>query len=245
MLDLLADPNAWASLATLTILEIVLGIDNLIFISIVSARLPEAQQATARRLGLGLALAGRIALLFSLTWIISLTRPLFELFAIEVSWRDIVLVLGGLFLLVKGTMEIHHTMEGEMEEPGRARKAAAFMAVIGQILLLDLVFSVDSVLTAIGMADHLSIMVTAVVIAIIVMVAAAEPVSAFIQRHPTVKMLALAFLLLIGVALIADGAHFHIPRGYLYFAIAFSCGVEVLNLLAARRRRAQREAEAG
>ncbi len=233
MLALLSDPAAWASLLTLALLEIVLGVDNVIFLSIVSSRLPAHQQRPARRIGLLLALAGRIILLFALTWIIGLTAPLFEIFELEISWRDLILAGGGLFLLVKATTEIHHMLEGGggQGKPG----AAVFASVLVQIFLLDLVFSLDSVLTAIGMAEHIEIMVAAVVIAIIVMLVAAEPMSAFVERHPTVKMLALSFLLLIGVALIADGLDFHIPRGFLYFAIAFAAGVEILNLLVRRR----------
>ena len=239
-LALLADPNAWASLVTLTALEIVLGIDNIIFLSIVSARLPEAQQRPARQIGLGLALVMRIALLLSITWIIGLTAPITTIAGYALSWRDLILLVGGLFLLVKGTLEIHHSVEGE--EEGERRASSTFLAAIVQIMLLDIVFSLDSVITAVGMAQHVEIMIAAVVIAIVVMLVASEPVSAFVQRHPTVKMLALSFLILVGVALVADALHFHIPRGYLYFAIAFSIAVETLNLLARARRRRLREA---
>ena len=241
MLELLSDPAAWASLATLALLEVVLGVDNVIFLSIVSSRLPAHQQRPARRIGLLLALAGRIILLFALTWIIGLTAPFFEIFALEISWRDIILAGGGLFLIVKATTEIHHMLEGGGGGHGKPG-AAAFAAVLVQIFLLDLVFSLDSVLTAIGMAEHIEIMVAAIVIAIGVMLVAAEPMSAFVHKHPTVKMLALAFLLLIGVALIADALEFHIPRGFLYFAIAFATGVELLNVLV-RRRVAARTSE--
>ena len=246
MLELLTDPHAWISLATLSVLEIVLGIDNIIFLTIVSARLPEAQQAWARRIGLGLALLARILLLFSLTWMIGLTQPIFAIGEFEVSWRDIVLAGGGLFLIVKGTMETHHMLEGYGGES--VAGTASFAAVIAQIVMLDLVFSLDSVITAIGIAEHIPIMVAAIVIAMAVMLLAAEPTARFVNAHPTVKMLALSFLLLVGAALVADGMHFHIPRGYLYFAIAFSIGVESLNLLAARarkRRAARREAARG
>lgn len=238
MLDLLSDPNAWISLATLALLEIVLGIDNVIFLSIVSDRLPSAQRPLARRLGLGLALFARIALLLSLSWVIGLTQPVLQLFGEAISWRDIVLLLGGLFLLVKATLEIHAQVEGEAEQEGTPAGAAAgvFALALVQIVLLDLVFSLDSVLTAIGMAEHVEIMIVAIVLAMVVMLFAAEGVSGFVNRHPTVKMLALSFLLLIGVTLIADGLHFHIPRGYLYFAVAFSVAVEGMNLLACRRR---------
>jgi predicted tellurium resistance membrane protein TerC len=240
MLELLTDPTAWASLLTLTALEIVLGIDNIIFLSIVSSRLPEAQQPSARRIGLIGALLMRIGLLASISWIIGLTEPAFSVFGHVVSWRDLVLGGGGLFLLVKGTIEIHHMTEGEVDERGPG--TVTFASAIFQIMLLDIVFSLDSVITAVGMADHLPIMVAAVVLSMIVMLLAAEPVAAFVNNHPTVKMLALSFLLLVGVALIADGLHFHIPRGYLYFAIAFSAGVETLNLLAGKARRSRREA---
>ena len=243
MLELLTDPHARISLATLSVLEIVLGIDNIIFLTIVSARLPEAQQALARRIGLGLALLARILLLFSLTWMIGLTQPIFAIGEFEVSWRDIVLAGGGLFLIVKGTMETHHMLEGYGGES--VAGTASFAAVIAQIVMLDLVFSLDSVITAIGIAEHIPIMVAAIVIAMAVMLLAAEPTARFVNAHPTVKMLALSFLLLVGAALVADGMHFHIPRGYLYFAIAFSMGVEALNLLAARaRRKAPAEPEA-
>jgi predicted tellurium resistance membrane protein TerC len=235
-MDWLADPNVWASFLTLAALEVVLGIDNLVFISVATARLPEARQASAQRIGLLLALGMRVALLASLVWLVALNRPIITLFDFALSWRDLVLLAGGLFLLVKGTLEIHHSVEGDGEESGAAG-SAAFFAVIGQIVMLDLVFSIDSVVTAIGLTDQLPIMVAAVVVAILVMMFAAKPTSEFIKRHPTSKMLALSFLLLIGMALIADGLHFHIPRGYLYFAIAFSIGVEALNLLAGRRRK--------
>ncbi len=232
------DVDIWASLLTLTALEIVLGIDNVIFISVIASRLPLEKQANVRRLGLAFALVGRIALLSSLVWIIGLTKPVFEIGGFAVSWRDIILIGGGLFLLAKGTMEIHHTVEGEEEGPAAAPKGYA--SAIGQIILLDLVFSLDSVITAVGMTQNLPVMIAAVVIAVIVMLVASGPVSAFIQHHPTSKMLALSFLLLVGVALVADGLHYHLPRGYLYFAIAFSAGVEALNLWAGQRRRRAR-----
>ena len=243
MIDLLSDPQAWASLLTLTLLEVVLGIDNVIFLSIVSGRLPPAQQPRARVIGLGLAAGMRILLLFSISWIIGLTQPIFSVFEQSVSWRDIVLIVGGLFLLVKGTMEIHHMSEAAEEDVQAA--PASFAGVIAQIVMLDIVFSLDSVITAVGMSQHLPVMVTAVLISVAVMLLAAKPIGDFINRHPTVKMLALSFLLLVGVALIADGFHFHIPRGYLYFAIAFSVLVECLNLVAARARARRRAARAG
>jgi len=244
ILALLSNPDAWASLLTLTALEIVLGIDNVIFLSIISQRLPPDQARLARRLGLTLALVGRVVLLFSLTWIIGLVEPVFSIFGQEVSWRDIVLILGGAFLVAKATTEVHHTIEGDDEHRPAASGRGLFTTVIIQILLLDIVFSLDSVLTAVGMADHIEIMIAAVVIAMGVMLFAAEPLSAFVNKHPTVKMLALAFLLMIGVALVADGLHFHIPRGYLYAAIVFSVIVEALNLWASARRKAKRDAMA-
>ncbi len=235
MLALLGDYQIWASLLTLTALEIVLGIDNLIFLSIVSGRLPKHQQRLARQIGLALALLGRIALLFSLTWIIGLTEPVLTVGEFGLSWRDIVLLVGGAFLIVKGTMETHHMLEGHEEE--HSVGTITFGVAVVQILILDVVFALDSIITAVGMTDVLPVMITAVVIAMLVMLLAANPVGDFVNNHPTVKMLALSFLLLVGVALIADGLHFHIPRGYLYFAIAFSALVESLNLLAAKARR--------
>ncbi|MGK9170415.1 TerC family protein [Inquilinus limosus] len=238
MLDFLADPQIWASFLTLAVLEIILGIDNIIFIAIATEKLPEAQRASARRIGLILALLLRLIFLAMISWIIGLTAPVFSAFGREVSWRDLILLAGGLFLLYKATIEIHATIEDR--EEGHAIKAASFAAIIGQIIILDLVFSLDSVITAVGMTDNLPVMYAAVIVAVGTMLWASGPISGFVHRHPTVKMLALAFLLLVGVALVADGLHFHIPRGYLYFAIAFSLGVEVLNLLA-KRRRAKRE----
>lgn len=238
MLDLLASPDAWASLATLTLLEIILGIDNIIFISIVTAGLPEERQAGARRLGLLLALGMRIALLLGIVWIIGLTKPLFEVFGHTVSWRDLILLGGGLFLLAKGTTEIHGTVEGG--HGGGKAGASTMTAAVVQIVLLDAVFSLDSVITAVGMADDVRVMIAAVVIAMGVMLFAAGPVGDFVTRHLTVKMLALAFLLLIGVTLIADGLGFHIPKGYLYFAVAFAVLVEALNLWARKNRRPKR-----
>ncbi len=240
-----SDPLIWSSLITLTILEIVLGIDNLIFISVVSARLPAHQQARARRVGLSLALIFRVGLLASIVWIVGLTQPIFSVGDFDFSWRDAILFGGGLFLLAKGTMEIHATVEGAEDDhaAGGGRVAVTFAGVIGQVIVLDIVFSLDSIITAVGMTQNLPVMVIAVVIAMIIMMLASEPVSNFIQRHPTTKMLALSFLLLVGMALVADGMHFHMPREYLYFAIAFSMSVEVLNLLAAGRRRHKHDAE--
>jgi predicted tellurium resistance membrane protein TerC len=227
--DLLTDPQAWIALGTLTVLEIVLGVDNLVFISILAGKLPREEQRKARTLGLGLALFGRVLMLVSLTWILGLTATHFTVIGEEISGRDLILLLGGLFLLGKATHEIHQKLEGD-EHALANRKAASFASVIVQILLLDLVFSVDSVITAVGMAEDVEVMVAAVVIAILVMMATAGAVSGFIDRHPTVKMLALSFLLLIGMALIADGLDRHIPRGYIYFAMGFSVFVELLNL---------------
>ena len=235
-MDLLLDAQLWASLLTLTALEIVLGIDNLIFISIVSGRLPANRQRSARRIGLALAVITRLLLLAGIAWLVGLTQPLFAVRGHPVSLRDIILAAGGLFLLAKGTAEIHATMEG-VEEEIRQSQAKSFGAVIAEILLLDIVFSLDSVITAVGMARHISVMAAAIVIAVAVMLLAAEPLSRFVQTHLSVKLLALAFLILVGMALIADGIGFHIPRGYLYFAIAFSVFVEILNLRAAKRRR--------
>ena len=217
------------ALLTLTVLEIVLGVDNVIFISILAGKLPPEQQARARQLGLGLALVMRIVLLLSISWIANLTAPLFTVFGFGLSGRDLILLLGGLFLLYKATTEIHDKLEGE-EGHGGAGVRATFGAVIIQILLLDIVFSLDSVITAVGMADALWVMITAVVVAVGVMLFSAGAISDFVNRHPTVKMLALSFLLLIGVTLVVEGLHFHIPKGYIYFAMGFSVLVEALNL---------------
>ena len=234
----LLDPHAWAALLALTAIEIVLGIDNVVFISVLVSRLPEQAAKRARQIGLGLALIFRILLLFFLTWIIGLTQPLFEFSGRVWSWRDLVLIAGGLFLLTKATREVHAEIEGDGHKPGAATDA--FYWVVGQVIVIDMVFSIDSIITAIGMAQEIEIMVLAVMIAVGVMYLASGAVSAFIGRHPTTKMLALAFLLLIGVALVADGMGFHIPRGYIYFAMAFAAGVEFFNVLARRRRRAKK-----
>jgi predicted tellurium resistance membrane protein TerC len=228
-MEWLTDPQAWIALATLTALEIVLGIDNIIFISILSSKLPAEQQERARITGLGLAMFTRVALLFSLTWLMGLTAPLFSVLGREVSGRDMILIAGGLFLLAKSTMEIHDKLEGA-EAHGAVKAAASFGAIIFQILLLDIVFSLDSIITAIGMANQLAVMVAAVVIAVGFMMLFAGKISAFVDEHPTIKMLALSFLILIGVALIGDGLDMHIPKGYIYFAMAFSVGVEMLNM---------------
>jgi predicted tellurium resistance membrane protein TerC len=253
-MEWLSDPNIWLSLATLSLLEIVLGIDNLVYLAIISNRLPPHLRPLGRRLGLGFAVLTRLALLGSLAWIAGLVEPVFTVWDHPVSWRDIILIGGGVFLVAKATHEIHGSLEGEddprpAEDEGPAGTAApgladvaraaspSLVAVIAQIAMLDIVFSLDSVITAVGMASHIEVMVTAVVLAAVVMVVASGPLSLLIERHPTIKMLALSFLLLIGIALVADGTGFHIPKGYLYFAMAFSLGIEVLNLLARRGKR--------
>ncbi|MCB1489946.1 MAG: TerC family protein [Bauldia sp.] len=237
--DWVADPAIWASLVTLTVMEIVLGIDNIVFISVIVGKLPPHQATRARQIGLGMALVFRVILLLSLFWLIGLTAPVFTAFGEDFSWRDIVLIAGGAFLLYKATREIHTDVEGGgHEETSTAAKVyASFGVIVIQIAVIDMVFSVDSILTAIGMADHVGVMIAAVVIAIAIMYLASGPVAAFIERHPTTRMLALAFLLMIGIALIADGIGFHIPRGYLYAAMAFSAIVELLNVVAGRNRR--------
>jgi len=228
-MDWLADPQIWIALLTLTALEIVLGIDNIIFISILTEKLPQAQEERGRQIGLLGAMVTRILLLFSLAWLTKLTAPLFSVFEHDVSGRDIILMAGGLFLLAKSTVEIHHKLEGEEGERS-AKVGAKFWGVILQIMLLDIIFSLDSVITAVGMANRLEVMVAAVVIAVLVMLYASKPISAFVKQHPTIKMLALSFLLLIGVSLIAEGLEFTIPKGYIYFAMGFSVFVEMLNL---------------
>jgi predicted tellurium resistance membrane protein TerC len=222
-------PEILIALATLTFLEIVLGVDNIIFISILSGKLPPEQQPKARRIGLLLAMGTRILLLFSLAWVIRLTAPLFTVLGQEISGRDLILIVGGLFLLAKSTHEIHERLEGD-EGHGTARSAASFGSVLIQIALLDIVFSLDSVITAVGMVDHVSVMIVAVVVSVVIMMVAAEPISGFVHRHPTVKMLALSFLLLIGMSLLAEGFDHHIPKGYVYFAMGFSVFVEAINL---------------
>ena len=237
MIDLIYDPQAWISLLTLTTMEIVLGVDNLVFIAILVGRLPPAQQPFARRLGLILALLTRLAFLAVISWIIGLTQPLFALFGNSFSWRDLILIGGGLFLLYKGTAEIHHKLEGDGSDEAGGGQKSGLAAIIAQIVALDIIFSLDSVITAVGMASHLAIMMTAVIIAIGVMLLAAERLSVIVNRHPTIKMLALSFLLLIGMTLVADGFGVHVPKGYIYAAMGFSVVVEGLNLAAARRRR--------
>jgi predicted tellurium resistance membrane protein TerC len=240
-MEILSNPETWISLITLTLLEIVLGIDNIIFISILSSKLPVALQKKARQWGLGLAMITRVLLLLSLSWVMTLTTPLFNvgdwvslnnpewLEKLAISGRDLILIVGGLFLIYKSTHEIHLKLEGDEEETGNA-KVYTFSGVLIQILLLDVVFSLDSVITAVGMADHVEIMIAAVVIAVLIMMASSNAVSNFVNNHPTVKMLALSFLLLIGVSLLAEGFEQHIPKGYIYFAMAFSILVEMLNL---------------
>ena len=235
-MDLLTSPEAWIALGTLTVLEIVLGIDNIVFISVLADRLPRDQQQKARQLGLALAMLTRILLLFTLTLILGLTRPWFVILEHAVSGRDLILIIGGLFLLTKSTREIHDKMEGDDEDRAGSRKAATFKGVLIQIAILDMVFSLDSVITAVGMADDLIVMVTAVILAVGVMMISARPVGEFVSDHPTVKMLALSFLLLIGTSLIAEGLGFHIPKGYIYFAMGFSVLVEFLNLRAHPRK---------
>ena len=234
-MELLTDPQAWIAFATLTALELVLGIDNIIFISILVDRLPPARRELARRIGLFLAMFMRIALLLVLAWIVGLTAPLFTLLGDEFSGRDLILIAGGVFLLWKATGEIHGLMEGDEEEDER-RMAATFAGILVQIAVIDLVFSLDSIITAVGMVDEIPVMIAAVIASVLLMMIAAGPIGRFVSRHPTVKMLALSFLIMVGMALVADGFGFHVPKGYLYFAMAFSVGVEILNL----RMRAKR-----
>ncbi len=229
-MDWLNDPQAWLALLTLTALEIVLGIDNIIFISILTGKLPEKQRPKAQKLGLGLAMITRLLLLFSLTWIMKLTSPFFHILGHGISGRDLILIVGGMFLLAKSTMEIHDRLEGEEHHSDGSKGAASFNGILIQIMFLDIVFSLDSVITAVGMARQLGVMVTAVVISVGIMMFFASSVSRFVENHPTVKVLALSFLLMIGVALIADGLSFHIPKGYIYFSMAFSIFVEMINI---------------
>jgi predicted tellurium resistance membrane protein TerC len=240
MFDWIYNPEAWIALASLTAMEIVLGIDNVVFISVLVSKLPDKERERARKIGLGLALVFRIAFLFFLSWLIGLTSPVIEFAGFDFSWRDIVLIIGGMFLLVKATREVHAEVEGGHQSAARVAEGA-FLWVVLQVILIDLVFSVDSILTAIGMADDIEVMIIAVIIAVAVMYLSSGPVSAFIAKHPTTKMLALSFLMLIGVALIADGMGFHIPRGYIYFAMAFATGVEFINVIALRNRQAAKK----
>jgi predicted tellurium resistance membrane protein TerC len=240
MMHLLISPEAWAALLTLTSLEIVLGIDNVIFLSVIVSRIPEPQAHRARQIGLALALVFRIILLSVLVWLIGLTAPVFSFAGYDFSWRDLILIGGGLFLVYKGTVEIHHRVEEEDVDQAPRPGHASFAGTIAQIALLDIVFSLDSVITAVGMANHLYVMIAAIVIAIGIMMLASGTVAAFISRHPTVKMLALSFLLLIGMTLIGDGFGAHVPKGYIYAAMGFSALVEVLNQVVARARRRRR-----
>ncbi len=237
MLELLVDPNAWIAFLTLTVLEIVLGIDNIIFISILVGRLPEHQRPQGRLLGLGLAMLMRILLLLSITWVMGLTATLFTLAEHAVSWRDVILFVGGLFLIAKSTMEIHTSLEGEEEEQA-VGGTSSFAAIVLQIGVIDIIFSLDSVITAVGLADQVPVMIAAVVVAVLVMMVAAGPIGDFVDRHPTMKMLALSFLVLVGFALMGEAMGLHIPKGYIYFAMAFSFAVEMLNLRLRRRRAA-------
>ncbi len=229
-MELLADPQTWLAFATLTALEIVLGIDNIIFISILVGRLPPEQRARGRTIGLALAMITRILLLLSITWVMSLGEALFTLLGKGFSGRDLILIGGGLFLLAKSTLEIHGSLEGEEHERSAGAGRASFVSVITQIAIIDIVFSLDSVITAVGMADHVEVMIAAVVVAVLVMMFLAGPISDFVDRHPTIKMLALSFLILVGFALVGEGFEFHIPKGYVYFAMAFSVAVEMLNI---------------
>ena len=229
MFEWVASPEAWVALATLTALEIVLGIDNIIFISILVGRLPESQRNIARQLGLSLAMLSRLALLFSITWVMSLTAPWFTVLGQAISGRDIILIGGGLFLLAKATHEIHNSLEG-VEENTQSVVSASFTSILIQITILDIVFSLDSVITAVGLVDHISIMAIAIIVAVGVMLVAAKPIGEFVERHPTIKILALSFLILVGVTLIMEGLDVHVPKGYIYFAMAFSVVVEMLNI---------------
>ncbi|MFO1173034.1 MAG: TerC family protein [Hyphomicrobiaceae bacterium] len=243
MLDTIFDPAIIASFLSLAALEIVLGIDNVVFLSLIISRLPPEQRKRARQIGLGLALGMRIIMLLGITWIMQLTTPILSIYDYDLSWRDLILLSGGLFLLAKGTHEIHRGIEGEEGEDGNGAAAmSSFTSVIIQVVLIDLVFSIDSIITAVGIADVVGVMIAAVMVAIAVMYFASETVSHFIEHHPTTKMLALSFLLLIGVALVADGLHFHIPRGYIYFAMAFAAFVEIFNVISQRRRKKARAA---
>ena len=236
MFDWLATPQAWAALGTLTALEIVLGIDNIIFISILVGRLPENQRALARRMGLGLAMIARLALLFSLSWVMGLTEPWFTIFAQEISGRDLILIGGGLFLLAKATHEIHNSLEG-IEDSGDQAASTSLGMVLVQIAVLDIVFSLDSVITAVGLVERVSVMATAIILAVLVMLFAAKAIGDFVDENPTIKMLALSFLLLVGVTLMVEGFNVHVPKGYIYFAMAFSVGVEMLNIRMRKMRK--------
>lgn len=234
-MEIFLEPEAWIALLTLTFLEVVLGIDNIIFISIVANRLPEHQQAKARLTGLSLALIMRVGLLLGITWLMEFTKPLFTLFSIDFTGRDLILLAGGLFLLYKSTLEIHHKMEGQADKQAKTR-VATFGAVITQIILLDLIFSFDSILTAVGLTEEILLMIIAIVIAIIVMMVFAKKISSFIAKHPTLEILALSFLILIGFMLIIESFHYHVPKGYIYFAVFFSLIVEMVNMKIRKKR---------
>jgi predicted tellurium resistance membrane protein TerC len=236
MLELLADPNAWIAFGTLTVMEIVLGIDNIVFISVLVSRLPKEQADRARQIGLALALIFRIMLLLVISWIISLTQPALTAFGLELSWKDLILIAGGAFLVYKATHEMHAAIEEPHENDMAQKAGAVFAAIIGQIIIIDMVFSIDSIVTAVGMADDVEVMIAAVIVAVGVMFVASGPVAKFVADHPTTKMLALAFLLLIGVSLVADGLGFHIPKGYIYAAMGFSVLVEAINIIAKQRK---------
>ncbi|MDP2696630.1 TerC family protein [Thalassospira sp.] len=238
MFEWMADPHMWMGLATLTALEIVLGIDNIVFLSVIVSKLPKAQQASARRIGLIAAMGMRLALLASITWVMQLTTPLFAAFGQQVSGRDMILIGGGLFLIAKASKEIHHTIDEPDEQ--QVKIVTGFAATIVQIMLLDIIFSLDSVITAVGLVDHLSIMVIAVILSVLVMLVSARAIGEFVENHPSVKMLALSFLILVGFVLLLDGVEIHIPKGYIYFAMTFSLGVETLNLINSKRKKAAR-----
>lgn len=240
MLNILADPAIWVSLATLTLMEVILGIDNIVFISVLVSKLPQDQADRARQLGLALALVFRIILLLVLAWIIGLSKPVFSAFEHAFSWRDIILIAGGAFLIYKATYEIHHVIEDPHEDDLQQKAGAEFGSIIAQIVVIDAVFSVDSIVTAIGMAQYVQVMIAAVIIAMALMFVASGPIAAFITRHPTTKMLALAFLLLIGMTLTAEGLGFHIPKGYIYSAMAFAVLVEAVNIIAQSKKKARR-----
>ena len=244
MIELLSDPNAWIAFGTLTVMEIVLGIDNIIFISVLVSRLPKEQADRARTIGLALALVFRILLLLVISWIISLTQPVISAFGLDLSWKDLILISGGAFLIYKATHEMHAAIEEPGETAVSGKVTAAFAAIIGQIIVIDMVFSIDSIVTAVGMADDVEVMIAAVIVAVAVMFVASGPVARFVSEHPTTKMLALAFLLLIGVSLVADGLGFHIPKGYIYAAMGFSVLVEAINIFASKRKHAGRPAKA-
>ncbi|HEY9164200.1 MAG TPA: TerC family protein [Magnetovibrio sp.] len=244
-MEIFFSPEAWISLVTLVALEAVLGIDNLVFITILVDRAPEQHRQLARRLGIGMALGTRLALLFMLAWIAGLTQPLFTAFGEEISWRDLILIGGGMFLLAKSTREIHHNIEEAGDASPAAKPLASVLSIVVQIAAIDVIFSLDSVITAVGMVNDLTIMTTAIIIAVGLMLWASGPLSAFVSQHPTVKMLAMSFLLLVGMALVADGMGVHIPKGYLYFAMGFSVLVEGLNLWVSARRKRAREGLSG